>query len=81
MTHTHILSNIAEAPEFDHLLYGDTVTDPGFGQGGPPKKYVIWASEYNMGPQKWGVRGPRALGLTHPGSATGDVNCLGDIHR
>ena len=27
------------------------------------KLYLIWASEYNLGPQKWGVRGP-------PGSAT-----------
>ena len=38
-------------------------TDPGFGQGGPssdpPEKCVIWASEYNLGPQKWGVGGPR----------------------
>ena len=81
MTHTCILSNITEAPEFYHLLYRDTVMDPGIGQGDLPKKYVIWASEYNMGPRKWGVRGPRAPGLTHPGSATGDVNCLGDIHR
>ena len=33
-------------------------------KGGPalicPKKCVIWASEYNLGPQKWGVRGARA---------------------
>ena len=41
--------------------------------GGPalirPKKCVIWASEYNLGPQKWGVRGgPRPPGP--PGSAT-----------
>ena len=34
MTHTCILSNIAEALEFDHFSYGDTVTDPGFGKGG-----------------------------------------------
>ena len=40
------------------------VTDPGFGQGGrdpssnPPEKCVIWASEYNLGPQKWGAEGP-----------------------
>ena len=46
-----------------------TVTDPGFGQGGSssdlPGKCVIWASEYNLGPQKWGGGkggpGPRPL--------------------
>ena len=31
--------------------------DPGFGQGegassDPPEKCIIWASEYNLGPQK-----------------------------
>ena len=31
---------------------------------------VIWASEYNLGPQKWGVRGARAPGP--PGSATAE---------
>ena len=41
------------------------VTDPGFGQGGgtssdPPEKCIIWASEYNLGPQKWGERGAQA---------------------
>ena len=39
-----------------------SITDPGFGQGEGassdlPKQCVIWASEYNLGPQKWGVRG------------------------
>ena len=45
-----------------------SVTDPGFGQGAQfwsAQKCVIWASEYNLGPQKWGVRGAMP-----PGSAT-----------
>ena len=33
-----------------------------------PEKCVIWASEYNLGPQKWGGRGGRAP--PPPGSAT-----------
>ena len=49
------------------LFPGDTdgpATDPGFGRGlssdlPPPQKSIIWASEYNLGPQKWGVRGAR----------------------
>ena len=42
------------------------VMDPGFARGGPssgpPEKCVIWASEYNLGPQIWvqGARAPRA---------------------
>ena len=39
-----MLSNIAEAPEFDHILYGDTVTDPGFGQMGSH----LWSSLKNV---------------------------------
>ena len=38
-----------------------TAADPGFARGGPalvrPKKRVIWASEYNLGPQIWGAGG------------------------
>ena len=34
------------------------------------QKCVIWASECNLGPQKWGVRRGRAPGAPLPGSAT-----------
>ena len=30
----------------------------GGGSSGPPEKCVIWASEYNLGPQIWGPGGP-----------------------
>ena len=44
-----------------------SVTDPGFTRGassGLPEKCVIWASEYNLGPQIWGPGGAWAPGPT-----------------
>ena len=70
--------------EFDQILYGDTVTDPGFGQMGShiwsTQKMCNLGSGYNMG-MKIGVQGGSAPGCPHPGSTSDDSNCLGDIHR
>ena len=58
----------------DQFIFGIAVTDPGFDQGGPSSgppeklpKMVIWASEYNLGPQNGGG-GPGPPGP--PGSTT-----------
>ena len=57
-------------PNFFAFIVHVPVTDPRFAKGGgssgPPEKCVIWASEYNMGPQKWGVRGARGSPLDPP---------------
>ena len=65
--------------QFKKTFFGFNISNgsrtcPGGGGGssGPSEKCVIWASEYNLGPQIWGAAPP-------PGSATATSNAL-NIH-